>query len=200
MFNTNNDNNTPEAQKKSVSNDFVRQDSKKHSSTLPIQIAGSVLVVGTAVAVVFGSRSAVASMNAGAESKVDAVKQAIAQKESDKDMTVVISDDGSVAKYIKSYDFTTEQLNWAHENHIRWDDNGNPVDEKGFVVDDPTTPVNEIERAKALNTIDETGKSKVFNLELQNTKEIPSSNIGSDDVLPGESAPSTINGSGAGLG
>lgn len=229
MSSTFNNNGTPDIENPSVSNSNVNNDrpDKKRPSVLPIQIAGGILLLGTAAAVILGSRSAVASIDAKNASKVAVIKQAIAKKEglsenpsNSSDTTVVVaSNDGSVAKYIKSYDFTTEQLNWAHEKHIKWDDNGNPVDEKGFVVDDPTTPVNEIERAKALNTIDDTGKSKVLDIKLNDNntepvithvEKIPTEttkdnhnaleNAIDGDVQPGDSAPSTINKSGAGLG
>lgn len=229
MSSTFNNNGTPDIENSNVSSDSVNADrtNKKRPSVLPIQIAGGLLVLGTAVAVVVGSRSAIASIDAKNASKMAVIEQAIAKKNgvsNDKASTTVVvaSDDGSVAKYIKSYDFTTEQLNWAHEKHIKWDDNGNPVDEKGFVVDDPTTPVNEIERARALKTVDDTGKSKVFDLKLNETsnntntsneqqvESIPTETTKDNhnalehaidgDVQPGDAAPSTINKSGAGLG
>ena len=229
MSSTFNNNGTPDIENPSVSNSNVNNDrpDKKRPSVLPIQIAGGILLLGTAAAVILGSRSVVASIDAKNASKVAVIKQAIAKKEglsenpsNSSDTTVVVaSNDGSVAKYIKSYDFTTEQLNWAHEKHIKWDDNGNPVDEKGFVVDDPTTPVNEIERAKELNTIDDTGKSKTLDIKLNDNntepvithvEKIPTEttkdnhnaleNAIDGDVQPGDAAPSTINKSGAGLG
>lgn len=234
MSNTFNNNDTPDIENSNVSSDSVNTETpnKKRPSVLPIQIAGGLLVLGTAVAVVVGSRSAIASIDAKNASKMAVIEQAIAKKNGvsndklsdDKASTTVVvaSDDGSVAKYIKSYDFTTEQLNWAHEKHIKWDDNGNPVDEKGFVVDDPTTPVNEIERAKELKTVDDTGKSKVVDLNLndvsnntnasneQQVESIPTETTKDNhnalehaidgDVQPGDAAPSTINKSGAGLG
>lgn len=235
MSSTFNNNDTPDIENSNVSSDSVNTETpnKKRPSVLPIQIAGGLLVLGTAVAVVVGSRSAIASIDAKNASKMAVIEQAIAKKNgvsNDKPSTTVVvaSDDGSVAKYIKSYDFTTEQLNWAHEKHIKWDDNGNPVDEKGFVVDDPTTPVNEIERAKALKTVDDTGKSKVVDLKLNDTsnttnalndtntsneqqvESIPTETTKDNhnalehaidgDVQPGDAAPSTINKSGAGLG
>ena len=218
-----NNNDTPDIENTLVSNtndDRVLRN--KHHSTLLIQIAGGMLVLGTAVAVILGSRSVVASMNDKTSAKVASVKQAIVEKEGvapNKPVTtVVVSDDGSVAKYIKSYDFTTEQLNWAHEHHIVWDDNGNPVDENGFVVDDPTTPVDEIERAKLFNTLEDSGKSKELNIktysnyqpDVTNVEKIPEEtttdgenplkNAIDGDVQPGGAAPSTINKSGAGLG
>ena len=229
MSSTFNNNGTPDIENPSVSNSNVNNDrpDKKRPSVLPIQIAGGILLLGTAAAVILGSRSAVASIDAKNASKVAVIKQAIAKKEglsenpsNSSDTTVVVaSNDGSVAKYIKSYDFTTEQLNWAHEKHIKWDDNGNPVDEKGFVVDDPTTPVNEIERAKELNTVDDTGKSKTLDIKLNDNntepvithvEKIPTETTKDNhnalehaidgDVQPGDAAPSTINKSGAGLG
>lgn len=47
-------------------------------------------------------------------------------------------------------EWTTEQLKWAKENHITWNEEGFPIDERGQVVDDPTTVVNEVEKWEAL--------------------------------------------------
>lgn len=143
---------------------------KRNTNMLPVKVTGTILILLTAGAVVVTSKSAVTALSRSADNHLAAVSQAIADKEAasslnqktDDGKTVVQVDgnDDSTAKYVKSYDFTTDQLDWAHEKHIRWDDYGNPVDESGKVVDDPTTDVNEIDRAKEAGTIDDAGKSK----------------------------------------
>lgn len=234
MSDQHSDKGTPDVENPLVSplHEHGDQSNRKRPSLLPIQVAGSLLLLGTAIAVMFGSRAAIASMDAKNESKMAVIQKAIAKKEgvdesllssepsSEKTTVVVASDDGSVAKYIQSYDFTTEQLNWAHKHHIKWDNNGNPVDEQGFVVDDPTTPVNEIERARVQHTLDDFGKSTISDLQSNDPQnhptsaitpieQLPSETISPDDnsktnsngeVQPGDEAPSTIHQSGAGLG
>ena len=58
------------------------------------------------------------------------------------------------------YEWTTNQLEWAHDKHIKWDEYGNPVDENNVVIDDPTTMVNEVERARANGTLADDGTSR----------------------------------------
>lgn len=43
--------------------------------------------------------------------------------------------------------WTSVQIEWMRENHITWNDLGLPVNEFGEVVDDPTTAIDETERA-----------------------------------------------------
>lgn len=73
----------------------------------------------------------------------------------------VASDDVS-KKDDSAYDYTTDQLDWAHRYHISWDSAGNPIDENGNVMNDPTTSENEVVRAIKNGSANEDGVSNDF--------------------------------------
>lgn len=75
--------------------------------------------------------------------------------------TTVKSDDSSVKDSAED-DYTTDQLDWAHRYHISWDSFGNPVDEDGNVMNDPTTTTNEVARAMKNGTANDEGISVDF--------------------------------------
>ena len=67
-----------------------------------------------------------------------------------------VTEDGRIVPVDKS----EAQKAWAEENGISWDEQGNPVDADGYVVDDPYTEENEIEQAKKNGTLSDDGKSQ----------------------------------------
>lgn len=118
---------------------------------------GAVCGVGTHSAITLAQQNADQSITQ-TQSQIQRAKTKAAMKAEHQqyDQTETTSDDG----YVIPADKDDAQKAWAEENHVHWDENGNPVDENGLVVDDPATEENEIDVAKANGTLSEDGHSK----------------------------------------
>ena len=103
---------------------------------------GTLLVAATGGLSFFAGKSAVTAMNNSAEQEI---VSEISRLNSERETTTEPE-----PTPIPEDTWTTEQLKWAQENHITWNEEGFPIDERGQVVDDPTTAVNEIEKWEAL--------------------------------------------------
>lgn len=66
----------------------------------------------------------------------------------DKELENHKNNSGTVIKESEMSEFNKAQLSWMLENNIRYNEFGLPVNIKGEIVDDPTTFVNELDRAK----------------------------------------------------
>lgn len=114
---------------------------------------GGVIVAGTLCLSVLGSRAAIGYMQNQSDAKLKQAQESLLEKDReqwqdklDAEIEAREAAESELAEYQQKYGFTTEQLDWAHEKHVSWDEDGFPVDESGNVVDDPTTTTNEIER------------------------------------------------------
>ena len=137
-------------------------------SPIPTHIGGVALCLFCTALTFVGTRTVVNGLTRDANNKIaQAQIQVTEDVESSKDTTsdIIVSDDDKTnvaAETIVTYDYTNDQLNWAHQYHITWDENGNPIDEKGNIVDDPTTDVNEVARAIADGTANKDGMSVAY--------------------------------------
>lgn len=103
---------------------------------------GSAFVAATGGLCFFGGKSAVNAMNNEAgEAIVSEIARLNSEREAAKqpESTPVPEDQ-----------WTTDQMKWMQENHITWNEDGFPINERGEVVDDPTTAVDEIAKWEAL--------------------------------------------------
>ena len=117
---------------------------------------GGVIVAGTLLLSVLGSKAAIGYMQNQSNNRLkqfEASKLEQQEKEWQEKMAAQQEAYDELAAeledYREKYAFTTDQLDWAHENHIEWDEDGFPVNERGKVVDDPTTRTDEVERYEA---------------------------------------------------
>lgn len=149
----------------SVSNGHAPYGVPTKTSPVPTHVGGVALCLFCTALTFIGTRTIV---NGLTRSAADQMAQAQVQVVDDNDTPstdgISVSDDKTdvVAETIVTYDYTTDQLNWAHQYHITWDENGNPIDEKGNVVDDPTTDVNEVARAIGNGTANRDGMSTAW--------------------------------------
>lgn len=134
----------------------------KSKHTAAIRVGGVCLCILSAAISFMGTRAVVDALSTNSDNAVDLVRQqyAVESQVEDTDTSVLDNEDltSVAAQAIITYDFTTDQLTWAHEHHIRWNSDGNPVNEYGVIEDDPTTEVNELLRAVANGTADEKGR------------------------------------------
>lgn len=137
-------------------------------SPVPTHIGGVALCLLCTALTFVGTRTVVNGLTRDANNRIAQAQIQVADDaETPKDATdnIVVSDDDKsnvAAETIVTYDYTNDQLNWAHQYHITWDENGNPIDEKGSVVNDPTTDVNEVARAIANGTANKDGMSMTY--------------------------------------
>ena len=133
-----------------------RSSSKKRSNAGATILGLSAIIAVTALAVLFG-RSAVDAMNRNANAQLAKTQQELDDMRSRNQPQEPETEEVETGY---RYDWTTNQLEWAHDKHIKWDEYGNPVDENNIVTDDPTTLVNEVERARANGTLADDGTSR----------------------------------------
>lgn len=126
----------------------------KERSPIPSYVGGIALIVVCAAITFVGTSSAVDALNRNAANQM-----AMSQYTQPTNTVVPVNDVDDTADSFGPYDFTTDQLDWAHKYHITWDVNGNPIDENGNVMNDPTTLVNEVARAIANGTANADGIS-----------------------------------------
>ena len=118
---------------------FGHKSDSKVSNGVLIGI-GSAFLLATGGLSFFGSRAAINALN---NSATDDITTIIAKNMPTPEPTVEpepVLDDA----------WTTDQMRWMQENHITWNEEGFPINERGDVVDDPTTAVNEVERWEEL--------------------------------------------------
>lgn len=96
---------------------------------------GSVLVVVTMVLCVLGTSTALNSMNRKMEATLAEARQAAA----DAKVVRELEEESQKAPAVEYEDerWTSDQIEWMRENHLRFDGE-NFVDENGNIVDDPT--------------------------------------------------------------
>ena len=144
-------------------------DRSKKRSVTPIHVGGVCFCLACTAITFIGASSAVDALNRNYANSMN-MSQPITyisadadtgQKDSSVSDSAVKSDD-SLVKDSTADDFKSDQLDWAHKYHISWDSFGNPVDELGNVMNDPTTSVNEVARAVKNGTANEDGVSMDF--------------------------------------
>ena len=129
---------------------------RKKSGNGILYTVGGVMVAGTLALSGLGIKTAVDYMKRDAETSTAAMYTGLLDDmQDDYDQQIAEKDQeienlrARISEMVEPYDFNTDQLEWAHQSHIHWTDEGFPADEYGNIVDDPTTSsVNEIERYK----------------------------------------------------
>lgn len=108
-----------------------------------LTVVGCGFVIATSIFSVMGTRLAVNNINRDAQ---DAI--VFAQQQQRLNATKVKTDveddttnDNPVTDETKKW--SDEQVKWMQENHITYNEHGQPVDENGNVVIDPTVPIAE---------------------------------------------------------
>lgn len=125
-----------------------------------IRAGGISLILVCSVVTALGTTSAVDALNRNAANQLVVAQASPTNGNSSvSGSDVQQTDVESLSDDILTYDYTTDQLTWAHNYHISWDSNGNPVDENGNVMNDPTTDINEVARAIANGTANADGVS-----------------------------------------
>lgn len=117
---------------------------------------GMLLVLCCAGLCVVGTTSAVNALNRNAAMQLS--------QSQDRAPVILTENTGGNATDVsgavsEDSEFSTAQLDWARQYHITWDSYGNPMDEKGQVMNDPTTDVNEVARAISDGTANANGVS-----------------------------------------
>lgn len=127
--------------------------SKSGSRNGAFYAIGGIIVAGTLCLSVLGSQAAIAYMQNQSDGQLKQAQQSVLdQKESEWQERLDEAEEtneqlqSELDDYQTKYAYTTDQLDWAHEKHIEWDEDGFPVNERGIVVDDPTTKTDEVER------------------------------------------------------
>lgn len=121
--------------------------SNTDKSFLPSMIGCIGLVVVVAAVTFAGTASAVNALNRNATNQIALARQP---------QHVVVNDDSSTNDKNSSNtskpsdtEKKASQLEWAQKYSIVWDEGGNPIDENGNIMNDPTTSANEVARAIA---------------------------------------------------
>lgn len=135
--------------------------SDRKSSNAVIYVLGVGIIAAAALIAVLGGRSMIDAMNRNADAEIASIQETIEnqimQEASEKiEAAEAEAEEASKALEEEQSKYTNDQIQWMQENHIHWNEDGNPEDEDGNIVDDPTTDVNEVERAKALEETPET--------------------------------------------
>lgn len=145
------------SKKPSVASGRKRMSDKKF--TVVSNAGGMLLVLCCAGLCVVGTTSAVNALNRNAAMQLSQAKDrapVILTEDTGSDAADTTDVSGAVSE---DSEFSTAQLDWAKQYHITWDSYGNPMDEKGQVMNDPTTDVNEVARAISDGTANANGVS-----------------------------------------
>lgn len=136
-------------------------------SLTPVHVGGVGLCLFCTALTFIGTTSVVDALNRDFSMSMN---QPITYISADADVDTTSKDDVSVSDSANKSDdvsvkgdadeeFKSDQLEWAHRYRISWDSAGNPVDENGNVMNDPTTSCNEVVRAMKNGTANEDGVS-----------------------------------------
>lgn len=97
---------------------------------------GCLFVIGVSIFSVMGTKMAVNSINRNAQDALVYAQQQANNRQMN--ATSVIDDVELDVDTNESKQWSDEQVKWMQENHITYNENGEPVDEDGNVVVDPT--------------------------------------------------------------
>lgn len=140
----------------------------KRKSSIVTHAIGTTCLIGVGVLCGVSGHSYISAFQRNANDQIARTQQeimmaqtksAMAEEDtgtSDATSEAEVTEDGRIVPVDKS----EAQKAWAEENGISWDEQGNPVDSSGYVVDDPYTEENEIEVAKKNGTLSDDGKSQ----------------------------------------
>ena len=130
--------------------DVSKSDRKSSNGILAAMGIGIIAAVGGLTAL--GSNAVLNSMADTAMAEEYDVRDAIeAQKQAEWESEMDILRQEALDKQAEIDDltnrYTTDQIEWMQDAHITWNEDGNPINEYGKYVDDPTTAVDEERRA-----------------------------------------------------
>lgn len=148
------------SKKSSVASERKRRNRMSDKKFTVVSNAGGMLLVLCCAGLcVVGTTSAVNALNRSAAMQLSQAKDrapVIVTEDTGRDAAGTTDVSGAVSE---DSEFSTAQLDWAKQYHITWDSYGNPMDEKGQVMNDPTTDVNEVARAISDGTANANGVS-----------------------------------------
>lgn len=120
---------------------------RNHTQNQILTSFGCLFVAAVGVFSASGAKFAINAINRDAADTIVLAQQykpnQITTSKSEKEPDVVKSNTTEQSNTDKSNDtkWSEAQVKWMRENHITYNENGQPVDENGNVVTDPTVPV-----------------------------------------------------------
>lgn len=119
-----------------------KEDRKRRNQTKNqiLTSVGCLFVVGVAAFSIMGTKFAINNINRDAQDAIVYAKQQANNNSTNNHNDDVVKNENNTDKTDDKNQWSDEQITWMQENHIRYNEYGQPVDENGNIVVDPTVP------------------------------------------------------------